>query len=190
MINQESNVSGAPLPLLQLEYALNIEKRFVYMEQQIDIATPTIIFERINALATLSKDDKTPITLVINNYGGSVHGMFGLYDLMRQVPMPINTIGTGAVMSAAVLILAGATGKRQVTANTTVMIHQVSTWMQGTVMDISTEAKQVKCLQDKLFELLDKSTNKDANYWKKKCTTNYYLTPAECKDLGLIDEII
>lgn len=190
MIQNDSRMQ-TPVELLQLEYAINVNKRLVYLEQQIDITTPTIIYERINAVSILSNDEQTPITLIINNYGGNVHGMFGLYDLIRQVPMKINTLGTGAVMSAAVLILASGTGVRKLTKNTSVMVHQVSTWLQGNIVDINTEASQATYLQDKLFGLLEQHSSKDIKFWKRSCkASNLYLTAEKCKEYGLIDEII
>lgn len=195
MINQSSEPTKtnqqAPVALLQLEYAINVEKRLVYLEQQIDLTTPTILFERINAVATLSKDSTTPITMIVNNYGGSVHGMFGLYDLINSLPMKLNTIGTGAVMSAAVLMLACGTGTRRLTANTSVMVHQISTWLQGNAIDINTETSHVNQLQDRLYGLLEKHSNKDAKFWKKSCkSTNLYLTAEKCVEYGLVDEIL
>ena len=189
-LRNESKLES-PIELLQLEYAINVKKRLVYLEQQIDLTTPTIIYERINAVAQMSEDETTPITLFINNYGGSVHGMFGLYDLLQGLPMKINTIGTGAVMSAAVIILAGGSGSRAITKNTSVMVHQVSTWLQGNIVDITTEASQATFLQDRLFGLLEKHSSKDAKFWKKSCkSNNLYLTAEKCKEYGLIDEII
>lgn len=189
IVNSNTDAT-TPFELLQLEYAINVQKRYVYLEQCIDLTTPTIIYERINAVAQISKDEVTPITLLINNYGGSVHGMFGLYDLLQTLPMKINTLGTGAVMSAAVLILVGVNGTRKITPNTSVMVHQVSTWLSGNVTDIITETAQTTFLQDRLFVLLEKHTKKDIKFWKRSCkSNNLYLTAEKCMEYGLIDEI-
>ena len=71
------------------------------------------------------------------------------------------------------------------------MVHQVSTWLQGNIVDINTEASQATYLQDKLFSLLEQHSNKDIRFWKKSCkSNNLYLTADKCKEYGLIDEII
>jgi len=99
-------------------------------------------------------------------------------------------MGTGAVMSAAVVILAGGTGERTVTKHTSVMVHQVSSLMQGTVLDITTEQAHVKQLQEKLFGCLAECSNRDVKFWKKNCKINYYMSPEQCLEYGLIDRVI
>lgn len=181
---------NTPFEIIQLEYGLNVKNRIVYLEQPFDVITPAIINGRIHAITSISGDSKSPITLYIPNYGGSVYGMFGVYDLIQSVPMKINTKGTAAVMSAATIILAGGTGKRTITPNTTVMIHQASGMLQGTTSDINNEASQISAIQNNMVSILEKHTKKDAKFWKTKIRAgNIYLPPDKCLEYGIIDEV-
>lgn len=175
----------------QLDYGVNIKDRLVIFEEHVTISTPIIIRERIRTVAAISNDYESPINLFIASYGGDVHGMFGVLDILRQMPMPIYTTGIGAVMSAAVFVLAaGQKGHRKVGKHTRMMIHQMSTLVAGTSGDILNEADYIKALQTAMNASLAANSNKDIDYWADRTTRNLYLTPELCLEHGLVDEII
>lgn len=174
-----------------VEYGIDVKNRIVYLDGEIDIYSVSTIHARINALLHLSKNAKTPITLQLACYGGDVYAMFGILDIMRTTPCKVYTRGLGAVMSAATFILAAGTkGHREIGSNTIVMIHEMSSWFQGTTKDILAEATHVKDLQNKLYSTLHKFSNQPPAFWEKKGKVNLYLTPEDCVKYGLVDKIL
>ena len=106
------------------------------------------------------KNPETPIHLVIDTYGGSVHSMFSLYNAMQAISSPIYTIGLGKIMSAGVLLLAaGEKGHRKVGQHATVMIHPVSSINHGNIFEMEHDLEEIRRLQDLLVEALSDETN-------------------------------
>ena len=186
-----SSSSLNQIELQQLNYSINVKQRLAYTEPNFDITYPQSIREQFNAIATISNDTITPISLIISSYGGEIYGMLGILDIFKQMPMPIHTVGIGAVMSAATMVLAaGEKGHRKIGRNTQVMIHQLSTWLEGTSGNILNEANQIRSLQQLLNEILAEHSNQNKSFWAKKASKNLYLTPQQCVDYGLADVII
>jgi len=183
------HINSAHLLCDQLENNLNFIDRIIYLEEPIDIYTPSFIKERVNIINILSGDNKKPITLEITSFGGDAYGALATIDTISNIKTPINTLGRGAIMSAAAFILAAAPGKRMLTENAVVMIHEVSTWFGGTSKDIMTQAEHIKKLQKQLFKLLETYSNKDSKFWEENTKSNFYLSVKECLEHGLIDEI-
>lgn len=174
----------------QIEYGLNLNKRIVYIEDTIDIYTAGFLEQRLNLIVDETGDKKTPITLKISSYGGDVYGMFSTVDIIKNYPVKINTYGTGPVMSAAAFILSAGTNERVLTQNSVLMIHMMSTWFGGTTSDVLSEAKHAKDLQDKLYNFLEKHSNKDIRFWERNSRVNMYLPADKCLEFGLIDKIV
>ena len=179
-----------PLVLRQLDYGIDINRRVIYYSDDIDTWTPAWINQRIDALCDITNNHKAPIDLDITSPGGDVYGMLGTIDILQNAPVDINTLGRGMIMSAATFILAAGTGRRSMTENSVLMIHQISTWVAGTSKDVLAEADHLKFLQKHSYHLYEKFSSKKASFWENKCKRNCYLTPKECLELGLIDEII
>ena len=178
-----------PLVLRQMDYGIDINRRVIYYSDDIDTWTPAWISQRIDALCDITNNYKAPIDLDITSPGGDVYGMLGTIDILQNAPVDINTLGRGMVMSAATFILAAGTGTRKMTSNSVLMMHQISTWVAGTSKDVLTDAVHLKYLQEASYKLYEKFSNKKASFWKNKCKRNCYLTPKECLELGLIDEV-
>ena len=179
----------SPIAFIQLDQELDIKSRKIFLSN-IDIYSPAFIQQRAEVIYELSHDKTSPITVSISSYGGEVYGMFGVVDVINHLPTPVNTIGVGTVQSAATTILACGTGKRTLTKNTFVMIHQISTWFGGQTEDISVEAKHTKDLQELLYQTLGQRSSKDTKFWRSNCKRNLYLPAGKCLEYGLIDEII
>jgi ATP-dependent Clp protease protease subunit len=180
---------NAPVPIIQLEQELDIKNRLIYLTN-IDIYTPSFIRQRADTIFQMSNDNTTPITIVISSYGGEVYGMFGVIDVINRLPVKVNTLGVGTVQSAATTILASGTGKRTLTKNTFVMIHQISTWLGGQTDDIANEMKHTKELQGMLYAILGEKSKQPAKFWEKTTKKNLYLPAAKCLEFGLVDEVI
>jgi len=172
------------------QYGVLPAERAVLLDPEITVGSACDLAARVNLLFDSTQDDKSPINWWISCYGGDVHGMYALIDYMQMLPMKVNTIGIGAIMSAAVSVLASGTGERSITKNSVVMAHQISGWINGTTSDMNTETIQVKQSQNKLYSLLEQYSNQKAAFWKKKTSTNLYLTAEQSLEYGLVDKII
>jgi ATP-dependent Clp endopeptidase proteolytic subunit ClpP len=136
------------------------------------------------------------ITMIISTYGGEVLEMFAIYDMMRMAKsdgIDIQTIGLGKVMSAGVAILAAGTkGKRKVSRNCRLMLHQASAGTMGSVFNMENELEEVKVLQDMYVQCVAENSNLSVKQIKKlfKANANHYISAAQAVEYGLADEIV
>jgi ATP-dependent Clp protease protease subunit len=174
----------------ELEKFVSYSDRIIYVEGDIEIFTPAFVRRRIEAIAKMTNDVTSPITLSISSYGGDVYAGLAICDLIKGAPMPINTIGYGPVMSAAGFILVSGTGTRKITQNSYVMIHDIFGMIKGRSSDVITETDHWKSLQNVCYKLFAEQTNKSTSFWKTKSKSTYYLTAADAKKFGIIDEVL
>lgn len=136
-----------------------------------------------------------PITMYVSTYGGSADEMFAIFDIMNHCKKSchIETIGIGKVMSAGTLILAAGTkGKRKISRNCRVMLHQVSAGTFGPLFNMTTEIDAIQSLQDQYINAMVSCTNLSKRKLKSLLNerVNVYLTAEEAIEYGLADEII
>ena len=174
----------------ELDKFVSYTDRIIYVEGEIEIFTPAYIRRRIEAIAKMTNDVTTPITLSISSYGGDVYAGLAVCDIINSAPMPINTIGYGPVMSAAGFILVSGTGTRKITQNSHIMIHDIFGMIKGRSQDMFTETDHWKKLQDRCYKLFAARTKKTVAFWKKKSKSTYYLTAEDAIELGIIDEVL
>ena len=148
----------------------------------------SIYLKRINFLKNVNP--YKPITLLITSYGGDVYAMLGLVDYIRSLPVKVNTHCVGTCMSAASVLLACGTGKRTMTKNSTVMVHEGSSVEIGKATDVMRGVDYLKELQKNINKILGEVTKKDVDFWVKIQRNDTYLTPEQCLKYGIIDEII
>ena len=129
------------------------------------------------------------INLVLSSYGGDVYSMLGIIDYFKTLPVKVNTHCFGACMSAAAVILSCGTGKRTMTANSTVMVHEGSAFEAGKTSDVLKGADHLKKLLENINRILGEVTNKSQEFWEGVSKQDTYLTAQECLDYGIIDEI-
>jgi ATP-dependent Clp protease, protease subunit len=173
----------------ELNEDFNSSVRTIYLETSIEFTTISFVTQRVDIICDITKDNTSPITLEISTMGGDAFAMFGLIDIIKALPMPINVLGRGAVFSAGAIVLATTTGTRSVTENTCVMIHSASGGFSGSTNDIEIEAGNVKDVSRRMFALLGSRTKKPSNYWEKSCKQTLYLSAPQCLELGVIDKI-
>lgn len=139
-----------------------------------------------------SQDPKQDIKLYINSGGGSVSAALAIYDTMQYVKPDVSTICVGmAASAAAVLLAAGAKGKRFALPNSEVLIHQVMAGgIEGQAVEIEITAKHVLYLKTKMNQILATHTGKQVAQVEKDTDRDFYMSPEEAKKYGLIDEII
>ena len=136
-----------------------------------------------------------PITMYVSTYGGSADEMFAIFDIMNHCKKSchIETIGIGKVMSAGTLILAAGTkGKRKISRNCRVMLHQVSAGTYGPLFNMTTEIDAIQSLQEQYISAMVSCTNLSKRKLKSLLNerVNVYLTAEEAIEYGLADEII
>ncbi|MCB0586071.1 MAG: ATP-dependent Clp protease proteolytic subunit [Phaeodactylibacter sp.] len=138
-----------------------------------------------------SDDPKRDVQMFINSPGGSVIAGLGIYDTMQYVAPDVNTICTGLAASmGAVLLTAGAKGKRTCLYHSRVMIHQPLGGMQGQVSDMEISYKLIKDMQKQLYDILAAHTGQPFDKIEEDCDRDNWMTAAQAKEYGLIDEVL
>lgn len=138
-----------------------------------------------------SADPKRDIQLFINSPGGSVIDGLGIYDTMQYVSPDVATICTGLAASmGAVLLAAGAKGKRSCLFHSHVMIHQPMGGAQGQVSDIEITYKLIKKMQKSLYDILAEHTGQPYDKISEDCDRDNWMSAEEAKEYGLVDEVL
>jgi ATP-dependent Clp protease protease subunit len=136
-------------------------------------------------------DSEAPIHFYINSPGGSVYAGLGIYDIMQHVACPVYTYCVGMAASmGSILLQAGEPGHRYSMPHSRIMIHQPLGGARGQASDIEIQAKEVLDLKRQLYEIYVKHTGKTYDVVEKACDRDNYLSPAQAKEFGLIDNII
>ena len=143
-------------------------------------------------LLFLESTDRTrDIQLYINSPGGSVYAGLGLYDTMQFVSPDIATICTGMAASmAAVLMAAGAPGKRTALKHARIMMHQPSAGAMGQASDVEITVNEVRKVKQELYEVLSTHTGQTIEKIAKDSNRDYWMTAPEAKEYGLVDEVL
>ena len=171
----------------QLEWGINLTSNTMYLTYEIDTDQLYAVTTRFDNFIQYNKDKD--INLVISSYGGDVYAMLGTIDYFNTLPVKVNTHCLGACMSAAAVILACGTGKRTMSENSTVMVHEGSAFEAGKTSDVLKGADHLKKLQSNINRILGEVTNKDQEFWEEVSRQDTYLTSEECLEYGIVDEI-
>ncbi len=138
-----------------------------------------------------SVDARRDIQIFVNSPGGSVIAGMGIYDTMQYVSPDVGTICTGLAASmGAVLLTAGAKGKRTCLPHSRVMIHQPLGGMQGQVTDMEISYRLIKQMQKELYNVLASHTGQPYETIEKDCDRDNWMTATEAKEYGLVDEVL
>ena len=138
-----------------------------------------------------SVDSKKDIQIYLNSPGGSVYAGLGIYDTMQYINPDVSTICTGMAASmGAVLLCAGAKGKRTALKHSRVMIHQPLGGAQGQASDIEITAREIQKLKKELFEIIATHSGKSYDQVWKDSDRDYWMTSSEAKEYGMIDEVL
>jgi ATP-dependent Clp protease protease subunit len=163
--------------------------RIIFLGQGIDDYVANIVQAQLLFLE--STDPKRDIQIFVNSPGGSVIAGQGIYDTMQYVTPDVGTICTGLAASmGAVLLCAGAEGKRSCLPHSRVMIHQPLGGMQGQVTDMEISYKLIKQLQKELYDILATHTGQSYDKIKEDCERDNWMTSEQAKDYGLVDEVL
>lgn len=138
-----------------------------------------------------SADAKKDIQIYLNSPGGSVYAGLGIYDTMQYINPDVATICTGMAASmAAVLLCAGAKGKRTALKHARVMIHQPMGGAEGQASDIEITAREIQKLKKELYEIIASHSNNEYEKVWKDSDRDYWMTANEAKDYGMIDDVL
>ena len=138
-----------------------------------------------------SVDAKKDIQIYLNSPGGGVYAGLGIYDTMQYIAPDVATICTGMAASmGAVLLCAGAKGKRTALKHSRVMIHQPLGGAQGQASDIEITAREIQKLKKELYTIISDHSGKSYDEVWKDGDRDYWMTSSEAKDYGLIDEVL
>ena len=170
-------------------YSRLLKERVIFLGDEVNSATANIIVAQLLHLAF--EDPKKDIKLYINSPGGSVYDGLAIIDTMNYIEPDVQTIGIGLQASmGAMLLSAGAKGKRYVLPNSRIMIHQPSSGTQGKITDQEIALKEGIYLKQKLAEMLAKNTGKDVKQVIKDMDRDNWMSAEEAKTYGLIDEVL
>lgn len=137
------------------------------------------------------EDSKKDIMLYLNTPGGSVTAGMAIYDTMQYVKAPVSTICVGIAASmGAVLLAGGAKGKRFALPNSEILLHQVMGGAEGQASEIEITARQILKIKERLNQILARHTGQKIDKIEKDTDRDFYLSPNEAKEYGLIDEVI
>jgi ATP-dependent Clp protease protease subunit len=163
--------------------------RIIFLGTGIDDQVANIIQAQLLFLESV--DAKKDIQIYLNSPGGSVYAGLGIYDTMQYINPDVATICTGIAASmAAVLLCAGAKGKRTALPHSRVMIHQPLGGAQGQASDIEITAREIMKLKKELYDIIAKHSGKDYDIVWKDSDRDYWMIAAEAKEYGMIDEVL
>ncbi len=163
--------------------------RIIFLGVPIDDDVANIIQAQLLFLA--SSDNSSDISIYLNTPGGSVSSGLGIYDTMQLVEPDVATICTGMAASmGAVLLCAGAAGKRSALPHSRVMIHQPLGGAQGQASDIEIAAREIVKIKNELYTIISEHTGKPLEQIVADGDRDHWMTAVEAKEYGMIDEIL
>ena len=170
-------------------YSRLLKDRIIFLGTEIDETVANLVIAQMLFLE--SEDPKKDINLYINSPGGSVYAGMAMYDTMNYIKPEVSTIVVGMAMSmGAVLLAAGAKGKRFALPNSKVMIHQPSSGFSGTTADIEITAKEALNTRQNLDKILAHHTGQPIERVNKDTDRDFYMDAEAAKKYGLIDAVM
>ncbi len=163
--------------------------RIIFLGVPIDDTVANIIQAQLLFLE--STDPTKDIQIYFNSPGGSVHAGLGIYDTMQYITADVATICTGMAASmAAVLLTAGAKGKRTALKHSRVMIHQPMGGAQGQATELEITVREIMKLKNELYTIISEHSGKPIEQVEKDADRDYWMTSTEAVEYGMIDEVM
>jgi ATP-dependent Clp protease, protease subunit len=170
-------------------YSRLLKERIVFLGTPIDDQVANLVMAQLLHLE--SDDPEKDINLYINSPGGDITSLFAVYDTMQYIKPDVSTICMGQAASAsAVLLAAGAAGKRYALPHSRVLIHQPHGGASGQAVDIEIQAKEILRYRKLLDELLARHTGQSLEKISKDTDRDFIMTSEQAKEYGIIDEVI
>ena len=195
----DSYITSSMTPYIIEERQLNVAQmdvfsrlmmdRIIFLGTGIDDQVANIINAQLLFLESVYP--KKDIQIYLNSPGGGVYAGLGIYDTMQYVAPDVATICTGMAASmGAVLLCAGAKGKRSALPHSRVMIHQPLGGAQGQASDIEITAREIQKLKKELYDIIAKHSGKDYDQVWKDSDRDYWMIAQEAKAYGMVDEVL
>jgi len=170
-------------------YSRLLKDRIVILGTQIDDTVATLVSAQLLHLA--AEDPDKDISLYVNSPGGSVTATFAIYDTMQFISPDVSTVCMGmAASGAAVVMAAGAPGKRFALPNSRILIHQPHGGAQGQQIDIEIQAREMAWMRRRMEELLAEHTGQPLERIAKDCDRDYIMGAEEAVAYGMVDQVI
>ena len=170
-------------------YSRLLKDRIIFLTGEIETYQADLIVAELLYLESL--DSTQDIYLYINSPGGEVSPGMAIYDTMQYVKAPVSTICLGQSASlAAVILAAGRKGKRYALPHSRILIHQPWGGAQGQATDIEIQARELIRIKRMINEILSYHTGQPVERIQKDTERDYFMSPEEAKEYGIIDEII
>ncbi len=198
-IAMEHYIESSMTPYILEERQMNVQAldvfsrlmmdRIIFLGTGVDDYVANIIQAQL--LFLQSADANRDIYIYINSPGGSVYAGLGIYDTMQYIQPEVSTICTGMAASmAAVLLTAGAKGKRSALKHSRVMIHQPMGGAQGQASDIEITAREIAKLKKELYTIIADHSGQEYDKVWADSDRDYWMTSGEAKEYGMIDEVL
>jgi ATP-dependent Clp protease, protease subunit len=166
-----------------------LKERIIFLGSAIDDSVASLAIAQLLFLE--AEDPEKDVYMYINSPGGYVSAGLAIYDTMQYIKPDVATICMGQASSmGALLLAAGAAGKRSALPHSRVMIHQPLGGAQGQASDIEIQAKEILTLRSKLNDILVYHTNQPAEKIETDTDRNYFMSADEAKEYGIIDEVM
>ena len=170
-------------------YSRLLRERIIFLGTGVDAAGADALVAQMLFLE--AEDPEKDIQIYVNSPGGSVTAGLAIYDTMQQVAPDVVTICYGLAASMGAFLLSGGTkGKRLALPNARIMIHQPLGGAQGQAVDIEIQAKEILFLKETLNGLLAEHTGQPLDKISEDTDRDYFLSPAEAVEYGLIDRVV
>jgi ATP-dependent Clp protease protease subunit len=170
-------------------YSRLLKERIIFLGTPIDDTVSNLMIAQLLHLE--SEDPDKDISIYINSPGGEITGLFAIYDTMQYIKPDVQTICVGqAASAAAVLLAAGATGKRYALPHARILIHQPHGGASGQAVDIEIQAKEIIRMRELLDELLAHHTGQPTAKVAHDTDRDFIMSAPEARDYGIVDEVI
>ena len=170
-------------------YSRLLKERIIFLGTPIDDTVSNLMIAQLLHLE--SEDPDKDISIYINSPGGEITGLFAIYDTMQYIKPPVQTICVGqAASAAAVLLTAGAHGKRFALPHARILIHQPHGGASGQAVDIEIQAKEIIRMRELLDELLAHHTGQPVDKVAHDTDRDFIMSAAEAAEYGIVDEVI
>jgi ATP-dependent Clp protease protease subunit len=170
-------------------YSRLLKDRIVFIGTGIDDMVANLVVAQLLFLE--SEDPEKEISMYINSPGGSVDSGLAIYDTMQYIKPDVSTICVGLAASmGAVLLAAGAPGKRFALPNSRIMVHQPAGGVKGQAVDIEIQAREILRLRERLNEILARHTGRPIEQIARDTDRDYFLSAVQAKEYGLIDGVL
>ena len=167
-------------------YSRLLKERIIFLGSEVNDTVANLIIAQLLFLE--SEDPEKDISFYINSPGGSVSAGMAIYDTMQYIRPPVATLCVGQAASmGAVLLAAGAAGKRAALPNSRIMIHQPLGGFQGQASDVQIHAQEMLRVKNKLNQILAFHAKKDVKQIEKDSDRDFFMSSVEAQEYGLID---